>query len=44
MPKVPLAKHDDVVKAFPAQRADQALRVAILPWRTCRWRVIADAH
>ena len=31
MTKVPLAEHDDVVKAFPAERSDQALRVAILP-------------
>ena len=29
--QVPLPKHDDVVKAFPADRADQTLRMAILP-------------
>ena len=31
MTKVPLSEHDDVVKAFPADRSDQTLRVVILP-------------
>ena len=44
MPKVPLPKHDDVVKAFPPHRSNQALRAAVLPWRTGRCRVIADAQ
>ena len=33
MPQVPLAEHDDMVKALPADRANQALRIAILPGR-----------
>ena len=34
---------DDVVQAFPADRADQAFRIAVLPRRVCRGRMIADA-
>ena len=33
----------DVVEAFPADRADQALRMAVLPRRACRNRMIANA-
>ena len=44
MPKMPLPKHDDVVKAFPPHRSNQALRAAVLPWRTGCCRVIADAQ
>ena len=29
--QVPLSDHDDVVKALPADRANQTLRIAILP-------------
>jgi hypothetical protein len=32
MTQVPFSKDNDVVKALPADRADQALRVAVLPW------------
>ena len=38
-----LTCHDDVVQAFPADRADQAFRIAVLPRRACRGRMIADA-
>ena len=38
-----LTCHDDVVQAFPADRADQAFRIAVLPRRACRSRMIADA-
>ena len=31
MAQVPLPEHDDVVKALPAERADQTLRITILP-------------
>jgi hypothetical protein len=31
MTQVSLSEHNDVVKALPADRADQTLRVAILP-------------
>jgi hypothetical protein len=34
MPQVPLAEHNDMVETFPADRADQALRIAVLPGRT----------
>src|SRR5512143_3089070 len=30
---MPLAKHQDMVKAFPCDRPDQPLTIAILPWR-----------
>jgi len=32
-----------VVQAFPAYRADQALRIPVLPRRTCGSRMIANA-
>ena len=38
-----LACHHDVVQAFPAYRADQALRIPVLPGRTCRSRMITSA-
>ena len=38
------AKDHDVIQAFPTDRADQSLRMAILPGRPRRDRVIPDAH
>ena len=32
MPKMLLAKYDDMVKAVPSDRADKPLRISILPW------------
>ena len=32
MTQMPLPEHDDVVKALPADRADQTLSMAVLPW------------
>jgi hypothetical protein len=34
MPQVPLAELHDMIETFPTDRADQALRIAILPRRT----------
>jgi hypothetical protein len=31
MPKLPFSENNDVVEAFPSDRADEPLRVAILP-------------
>jgi hypothetical protein len=31
MPQVPLAEHNDMIETFPADGADQALRMAVLP-------------
>jgi hypothetical protein len=39
-----LAEDDDVIEAFPADRADQSLRMPVLPGRPRRRRVIAYAH
>ena len=39
-----LACHHDVVQAFPADRADQAFRIPVLPRRACRRRMIANAE
>ena len=39
-----LPEHDHVVEAFPSDRADQSLRVPILPRRACSNRLVADAH
>src|SRR4029453_4592909 len=44
MAQVLLACHHDVVQAFPADRADQALRIPVLPRRACRRRMIANAE
>ena len=39
-----LAKDDDMVKAFPSDRANQPFRMSILPWRAgCGWPV-TNAH
>src|SRR5262245_22355385 len=42
--QVLLAEHDGMVEAFPANRADQTLRIAVLPGRACRGRMIANAE
>ena len=39
-----LAEDDDVIEAFPADRADQSLRMPVLPGRPRGDRVIAYAH
>ena len=39
-----LAEDDDVIKAFPADRADQSLRMPVLPAWPWRRRVITDVH
>ncbi len=44
MPKMPLAKYHDMVKAFPADRPNQPLTIAILPWRPRRRRPIPNTH
>jgi hypothetical protein len=38
------AEDDDVIEAFPADRADQPFHMPILPGRPWSGRVIADAH
>src|SRR5262245_26011901 len=38
-----LADNNNMVEAFPADRADQTLRISVLPWRACRGRMIANA-
>ena len=44
MPQVSLADHHDMVEAFPADRANQPLRVSILPRRPRGNGLIADAQ
>jgi hypothetical protein len=39
-----LAEHENMIETVAAERADQALDVAVLPGRARRGRVIADAH
>jgi hypothetical protein len=34
MPQVPLAERDDMIETFPTDRADQALRIAVLLGRS----------
>src|SRR5260221_7482697 len=44
MPKVTLAKHDDVIECLPPDRANQAFGIGVLPGRSrCSWSV-ANAH
>src|SRR5262249_6336975 len=42
--KVPLAKHNDMVKAIPPDRSDEPLRTPVLPWRPNCNRPITDTH
>src|ERR1700726_1804331 len=42
--EVALAEHNDVVKAFPADRTDQPFSISILPRGARRRRSIANAH
>ena len=42
--RVLLAQDHDVVQAPPADRADQPLRMSVLPGRASRDRVVPDAH
>jgi hypothetical protein len=44
VPKVTLAKHDDVIECLPPDRANQAFGIGVLPGRSrCSWSV-ANAH
>jgi len=38
-----LACHDNMVEAFPADRANQPLSISVPPWRACRGRTVANA-
>src|SRR5262245_14385878 len=44
MMQVPLAKHNDMVKAIPPDRPDEPLRASVLPWRPHCNRPIANTH
>src|ERR1700681_3703969 len=37
-------EHDQVIEAFAPNRSDDALDVAVLPWRAWRGRMITDPH
>ncbi len=39
-----LSKHDQMVDTFPSDRADQSLRVAVLPGRSWRSRLVPNTH
>ena len=43
-PKMGLAPHDHVVKTLTSDRADCALDISVLPWRSRRDRAVANAH
>ena len=38
------AEHNYMIEAFPADGADEPLRVSVLPWRSRRSGTIAKAH
>src|ERR1700686_3333581 len=42
--EMPLAEHNNMVKALPSDRTDQSLSKSVLPWGTWRRRSIANAH
>ena len=44
MPKMPLTKYNNMIKAVPSDRADEPLTIAILPWRSQRSWPIPNAH
>ena len=44
MAQVSLAEHDDMIKAFPSDRADQPFSMPILPWRSRRGWPVTNAH
>jgi hypothetical protein len=39
-----LTNDDDVIKTFPSDRADQPLRISVLPRRLRRDRSVTNAH
>ena len=41
---MPLAKYNNMIQAIPPDRADQAFRISVLPWRSRRSRPITNAH
>jgi hypothetical protein len=43
-PKMGLAPHDHVVKTLTSDRADCALDMSVLPWRSRRDGAVANAH
>src|SRR3954447_11838368 len=44
MTQMPLAEHDHMIKTLALDRADQSLRIAVLPRRSRGCRSVADAH
>jgi len=42
--QVPLAEYDDMIKAFPSDRANHPFRMSILPWPLGRGWAITNAH
>src|SRR5216684_6757730 len=42
--EMPLAEHNNMVKAVPSDRTDESLSKSVLPWGTRRRRSIANAH
>jgi len=41
---MPLAEDNDMIKTFPSDRADQPIRMSILPWRVRHGRSITNPH
>ena len=42
--EMPLAEYNNMIKALPSDRTDEALGKSVLPWRAWRRRSIANAH
>jgi hypothetical protein len=41
---MPFAKYNNMIQAIPPDRADQAFRISVLPWRSRRSRPVMNAH
>src|SRR5208337_3773577 len=41
---MPFAKHNDMIQAIPPDRADQASRISVFPWRSRCSRPVTNAH
>ena len=44
VPKMPLAKYNNMIQAIPPDRADQTFRISVLPRRSRRSRPVTNAH
>src|SRR5436309_2776140 len=44
MTQMTLAEHDHMIQALASNRTDHSFGIAVLPWRSSRFRSVAKAH